>query len=94
MKIKFYTAHLTSEQKLQFNKVSSEEGIKAAETLDNVETASRDDILDKLCNFDVYNYIDFESFLFDLKKAGNAIVYSSHYLEEGKLALVFQIVIL
>ena len=29
-----------------------------------------------------------------MKEAGNAIVYSSHYLEEGKLALVFQIVIL
>lgn len=94
MKIKFYTAYLTSEQKLQFNKVSSVDGIKAAEMLDNVEAASRDAIFDKLNNFDIYEYADFESFLFDLKKAGNAIVYSSSCLEEGKLALVFQIIIL
>ena len=94
MRIKFYTAHLTSEQKLQFNKVSSEKGIRAAETLDNVETADWDAILDRLRNFDVYRYIDFESFVSDLREAGNAIVYSSRYLEEGKLILVFQIVIL
>ena len=94
MRIKFYTAHLTSEQKLQFNKVSSEEGIEAAETLDNVETVNRNTILNNLDTFNIYQYIDFKSFLSDLREAGNAIVYSSHYLEEGKLALVFQIVIL
>lgn len=94
MKIKFYTAYLTSEQKLQFNKVSSAEGIKAAEMLDNVETASKSTVFDKLEYFDIYQYIDFESFVSDLDEARNAIVYSSHCLEEGKLALVFQIVIL
>ena len=94
MRIKFYTAHLASEQTLEFNKVSSEEGIKAVETLDNVETVNRNTILNNLDTFNIYQYIDFKSFLSDLREAGNAIVYSSHCLEEGKLALVFQIVIL
>lgn len=94
MEIKFYTAHLTSEQTLEFNKVSSVEGIKAAETLDNVETASKSVVFDKLSYFNINQRIDFESFVSDLDEAGNAIIYSSHCLEEGKLALVFQIVIL